>query len=64
MNNFSFSPMISTIFSNYTFIYKGIFTFFSTCFQSRLLQICYMWERVEVLTRNPKGGNVSMVGLQ
>ena len=41
-----YSTVFSTLFDRYTFIYKGFPWFFSWRFQSRLLQICYIWEGV------------------
>ena len=38
--------MFSTLFNYYTFICK-VFIVLPICFQSRLLQMCCMWERVK-----------------
>ena len=40
------SQLISTFFSNYTYNYRNFPFFLSRHFQSHLLQICCMWERV------------------
>ena len=43
-----FATMFSTIFNDKTLIYEDFFMFLSIYFQSRLLQICFMWERVNI----------------
>ena len=40
----SIATMFSPLFNNYTFNYV-FFSILPRCFQSRLLQICHMWER-------------------
>ena len=51
--NFSFATMLSTLFNNYTFIYRFIdftlYIFLSRCFQRHLLQIFHMWEQVSMM---------------
>ena len=43
-----FAATFSTLFNNWTLIYWDFLMFLSRCFQSRLLQICCVWERVKM----------------
>ena len=53
-------PICSTLFNNYTYIYRDFYIFLSTCFQSRLLQICDMGERVKTILETAHPVNLLM----